>query len=205
MRGDEAVVADPRRDLQGHPDVHILDLLLDRVDARKRDRGQDRQGIAGHDLGGRAALRGDSGLRDDPALALGDLGVERDLEVRRRRRRRAACRSRPGNPWSSSRGRLPIWPLPLLKSRPEIAARPSRLSSTNSVSRTTLVTGTSSSAISALIAATAIWRTAQDDRIEPAVDADRRRRQPGRRVVLGKSRHWRTATWARLGPPPLPK
>ena len=81
MARDEAVAADPRRDLQGHADIHILHLLRNAVDARQGDRGEDRQRVAGDDLGGRSALRGDPRLGDDAAVALEDLGVERGLEA----------------------------------------------------------------------------------------------------------------------------
>ena len=73
---------DPWRDLQRDADVHVLHLLLHRVDAGERDRGQDRQGVAGDDLGRRAALGGDARLGDDPALALVDLGVDGRLQGR---------------------------------------------------------------------------------------------------------------------------
>ncbi len=81
VRGDEAVVADPRGDLQGHPDIDVLHLLLDGVDAGQGDGGQDRQGVAGDDLGRRSALGGDPRLGDDPPVALGDLGVDGGLQV----------------------------------------------------------------------------------------------------------------------------
>src|SRR5262249_2111737 len=80
----EAVAAYSRSNLESHPDVHILDLLRHSVDAGESDGGKDRERVASYDLGGRTALCRDPGPRDDPPVALLDLGVECRLELRAR-------------------------------------------------------------------------------------------------------------------------
>src|SRR5215469_3486169 len=81
MRGDETVIADARGDLERDADIHILNLLLNRIHTRQRDGSEDRQRVAGDDLGGGSALRGNARLGKNAAVAFGDLGRDRHLKI----------------------------------------------------------------------------------------------------------------------------
>ena len=77
VRCHESVRIDAGLNLQADADADVLDLLRRTADARQCDGVDDRNLIAGDDLGRRSVERRDARPRDGAALALLDLGVAR--------------------------------------------------------------------------------------------------------------------------------